>query len=608
MPFFFEAFAVFPDGFGATLVLFAALPLFGEQASKARWAAIGVALGILPWLHTRFSILSASLGLVLLLRLIRSAEGRERIMPFLLPAAVSATAWFSFFRIIYGTFNPSAPYGRDSQTSASNIWNGLPALWLDHQFGVLANAPIYAFCLVGLVVLARRRTRLAVELFVIAAAYLLAVSSFHMWWGGASAPARFLAPILPLLAIPSAWLWAKTPHPSTKAAGIVLLGASLMITATFVVIEDGRLASNVRDGYGRAAEWMNAIVDVPLALPSFFRGTAFQAVVRAGVWVAFFAAAVLLLRVVQRRTNLRPLLTLATPLLFSVAIMCAMTTVWAIDGVAPVQSDISQMGALTDYSARLRPTGVDFRTRTIQPADALLSAIAIATPTRRGASPPQTLLLVPSIVPGGEYELRLVPGATISGEARLVIGREARPSRIWDVDTEFRDGVATLTLPVSVGSLTIMGDDRTGHPALSLHPKSVWERGLRLTTDFARRVERYGPAHVFFLDSEIFPEEPGFWVKGGRAAHLAVSLDDRSSHVRIFLRNAAAANRIRLQADGDEQVLDLQPREERLMNLPMVDGRPGTMLHIASDSGFRPIEVDPGSRDSRFLGVWVEFR
>jgi hypothetical protein len=410
-----------------------------------------------------------------------------------------------------------------------------------------------------------------------------------------------------MLAIPSAWLWATTPRASTRAAGIGLLVLSLMTTATLVSVDSGRLAFNVRDGYARGAEWMNALVDVPLALPSFFRHTPQVAAARAAVWIAFMAAAVLALRGLERRTDPRSSFALALPLAFAVAVMGAVSTVWALDGVTPVKPDDSQMSVLTDYDVGVRPTGVDISHGRIETAGALVSTLAIATPTRRAPVPARTLLLVPSIVPAGEYELRIAPGAEVSGEARLVIGREARPSKTWNLATEFHDGAAELRLPATVGSLSILGD-HAPPGALTLHPKRLWGGKARLSPDFARRVERYGPATVFFYDTEAFPEVPGFWVKGGRTASMAVALEDRSAHARIFLRNAAAINRVSLEVDGDEQVLDLQPGEERQMNLPMADGRPGALIRIESASGFRPIDVDPASRDSRYLGVWVEFR
>src|SRR5205085_10064900 len=65
VPFFFQSFAVYPDPVGATLVLFCAIPLLAEQqVSTRRLLATGVGLALLPWLHTRFAVLAAALGLV----------------------------------------------------------------------------------------------------------------------------------------------------------------------------------------------------------------------------------------------------------------------------------------------------------------------------------------------------------------------------------------------------------------------------------------------------------------------------------------------------------------------------------------------------------------
>ena len=607
MPFFFESFAVFPDGLGATIVLFAALPLFEEHVSTKRWVAVGALLGLLPWLHTRFAVISAMLVLVIVARLLGSAENRSRIAPFLSVPMVAALAWFGFFKIVYGTFNPAAPYGDDTQTSAANILNGLPALWLDQQFGVLPNAPVYVFCLAGLVVLARRRTRLALEISAVALPYLLAVSAFHMWWGGASAPARFLAPILPLLAVPAAWLWSATPRSSTRAVGLALLAMSLAATAVLAVPPEWLLAYNQRDGYARAAEWINPLVDVPLALPSFFRSTPGPAVLRAAVWLGCLWAAAVALRLVERKIRRPGALALATPLCFAAAITCAMTTVWAIDNVGPLKSDTSQMNLLADYNTRVRPVGVHHELGIVD-ATLLLPHIVVTTPTRRETPPASTLLLAPAIVPGGEYELRLAASSTsASGHARLVIGRVARPNLEWDLATDLPDGRVTFSLPVTVGSLVVVGDMR-GAEALTLHPMRIWEGSSRLTHDIARRVERYGRTRVFFLDGNSFPETSGFWVKGGRRAQVAAAPDDRIVPLQLFVRNAAAVNQVRVEFDGQAQTLDLRPSEERLLEIPIAAERPGALIDIRSSSGFHPSDVEPDSTDTRYLGVWIEFR
>jgi len=97
-------------------------------------------------------------------------------------------------------------------------------------------------------------------------------------------------------------------------------------------------------------------------------------------------------------------------------------------------------------------------------------------------------------------------------------------------------------------------------------------------------------------------------VRGGRGAQVAVAPADTGRPLQMFLRNAAVANQVRVEIDGIEQVLDLQPREERLWPLPIADHRPGALIRIHAQTGFNPSEVDPGSKDTRFLGVWVEFR
>jgi hypothetical protein len=365
----------------------------------------------------------------------------------------------------------------------------------------------------------------------------------------------------------------------------------------------------VHDGYGRAAEWINPVVDVTLGLPSFFRQTAGDAVVRAAIWLSFLLGAAFLLRALERWGRAHRALAVSTPFAFAVAIMCAMTAVWRLDGVAAANPEKSQMSLLAKYSTAWRPVGVTLDTGALGSADDALAKVNIATPERRGSLPAGTLLMAPAVVPGGVYELRLTSNAPSSGTAKLIIGRLARPSRTWDLSSDFRDGAATLELAASVGSLVIAGDSRAAAGGLTLHPSRIWEHESRLTTQIARRVERYGTALGFFFDlSAFFFEDPGFWIRGGRSAEFAVAPGNRNLPFQMFVRNGAVANPVRVHIDGVVQELELQPREERTLAIPIADHRSGALVRIQTDSGFRPSDVDSGSRDTRFLGVWIEFR
>jgi hypothetical protein len=513
-----------------------------------------------------------------------------------------------FFWVIYGTFNPAAPYGGYTQSSPRNMLNGLPALMFDQQFGILPNAPVYGFCLAGLVALARSHVRLAFELSAVAMAYLLATSAFHMWWGGSSPPARFAAAVLPLLALPGAWLWKSTPHSSTRAVGLAALLVSLAITGTLVSADGGRLAYNVRDGYARAAEWLSPIVDLSRGLPSFFRQTSGGAVTRACIWIAALLVSVGVLRIFERRRVTRSMLALATPTCLAASTMLALTAVWKQDGVAAAMPEMSQLNILQDYDVRVRPHGIAFRPFTVESAENVLSKISIATPTRRGTPPGGTLLLVPGIVAGGRYELRLADSGPAFGTASLVIGRLARPIKSWDLSTDFRDGSVELELPVNVESLVISGDGEGSRRAISLHSSRIWERSARLTRAFAHRAERYGPGLVFFFDEGAFAEVPGFWVRGGAGTQIAAASAEGGSDLQLLVRNAPVANRVEIEVDGQNQVLDLQPREERILPVQIAGDRPAALIQIRSRDGFRPSLTEPGSTDTRFLGVWIEFR
>src|SRR5690606_3384884 len=159
--------------------------------------------------------------------------------------------------------------------------------------------------------------------------------------------------------------------------------------------------------------------------------------------------------------------------------------VWRIDAVPALRADTSPLKLLASYDERWRPVAVEPSAMKVSSAQAMLSRVALETPVRRGEPAPETMLMVPGVVPGGEYEL-LRDASENAGEARLVVGRLARPSRVWSLRADFHDGRARLELPASVGSLAIVGD-RGARGTLSLRPLRILGRDVRLTDAVARR-------------------------------------------------------------------------------------------------------------------------
>lgn len=81
----------------------------------------------------------------------------------------------------------------------------LPGWVFDQEHGLLAYAPVYLLTLPGLVLLWKHSRRWCVELMFVLAVYLLPMAlpllNPHGWRGGWSPAARFLVPVVPLLAM-----------------------------------------------------------------------------------------------------------------------------------------------------------------------------------------------------------------------------------------------------------------------------------------------------------------------------------------------------------------------------------------------------------------------
>src|SRR6185295_7437573 len=75
-------------------------------------------------------------------------------------------------------------------------------LLFDQKFGLLMYSPVYLLAPVGCWMMFRLREQRLFALVLVATvgAFVASSTRMYMWWGGASAPARFLVPILPLLA------------------------------------------------------------------------------------------------------------------------------------------------------------------------------------------------------------------------------------------------------------------------------------------------------------------------------------------------------------------------------------------------------------------------
>lgn len=614
----FHSFTVYPDGPAAVLVLTGAWALMRAEQEAATdteavspWLWHGAALSLLPWLHTRFSVLAAGLGALVLLRLGAVQNPAAKAFAFLAVPSLSFLGWLAYFIGIYGTPDPTAPYGIDRSTSGFQfVPDGLAGLLFDQGFGLLAYAPVLVFGFVGIgVMLAQRRSRrAALEHLFVLVPYLIVVTHYAMWWGGRSAPARFFVAVLLWMAIPAAAAWASMARRATRASAVGALLFTAFASAVLVVASDGWLAFNEREVPANWLPWLNGMVDLPKALPMWWRNREAPLFRGILIWGAAAMAAWLGLRALeQARTFRRATFGTITALLFATAASAAAAVSWRVEGVPGTATTPSQLDLLRELSIERKLLAFELSpftrlSRHDVPSQLRIEPAVSNAPGGAGRSD-RPLYALPAI-PAGEY--RLVPSLSgSSGWVMVGIGRDQFSIRTEELG---RMGQALpVSLPIDVRALLLRVDDaaRRNIRGLVVEPVRIVLPEDRLSDGFARQAVRYGTSTTYFLDGASFPEPGAFWVGGSRSSEIVIQPDDRRATATLLLRNGGADNTLLVSTKGWREEMRLGPGEERHLQVPLDHTRGATLFRFTTSSGFRPSAVDPNSRDHRFLGVWV---
>jgi hypothetical protein len=638
-PFFFQAFTVFPDAPAAVIVMFVAYALVRGDwlTSSFRIGTLGAALAILPWLHTRYSLIAGAAAVVIVLRVLsagktpaghsfNAGDGRQgaaqakawayvrgltaraearayvRLLAFFAIPLVSAAAWLWMFQQIYGTFDPRAPYGGSPEMRLARIPIGLTGLLIDQQFGLLPNAPIYLIALGALVTLAKYRRRLAIELVAIAAPYVVAVAAFHMWWAGLSSPARFLVPVLLPLSMPLSVFWRRHVTTTPRAATAMLLMTSLGITAIVSVAAGGTMLYNTRDGFARWLDWIAPAVNLSYALPSLFQESVTAAWMKAFLWFGGLAAGWFAL------CAAKGWVASASSIVFAVigcaAISVGATGGWLVSGrgaTEPGSSAIAMLGEVCGAErAALRVAPFSMSTgRSTDPEFGIRDAGRRPLST---SGPPWTARDLPS----GRYRLWLDSGLNVSGALTLALGK---PDSALQQCTfaEHRPGPTECVVDLPAGATWLwMTPDAAMRSSIEGLRLQLVSPGAAETCSLRADRVVVTPAGVVFAEKgSVYAEPSGLWVIGGKTARLTIqSRGDRT----LAIRNGPVANVVRFGTGSERVRYQLAPGEHLPIRLAAPPLQNGMALTVSSEAGFRPGDLEAGNRDLRYLGLWVELR
>jgi hypothetical protein len=229
---------------------------------------LGIAVAFLPWLNIRY----APLALILLAYGLWTRPERSRTLAFAVPSLVSWVGIAAYHSVLYGFFDPRRVYGRRPELALTNVPEGLPGLLLDQEFGLLVYAPVFVLALPGFWSHWRKDRRQSVTSIALVGAVLLTAAAWPMWRGGYNPPARFLVPVVPILAL----LAGLAVQRGLGAGGALLVGWSLW--TGLLGGWEPRLVHRDRDdtaplfrAYSGAEEWTRLLPGYVLADPDRYR-------------------------------------------------------------------------------------------------------------------------------------------------------------------------------------------------------------------------------------------------------------------------------------------------------------------------------------------------
>jgi hypothetical protein len=589
-PYFFHTFTIYPEIIGGLCVLLGAWLLVdlaaGRDPHTPALVAVGAALALLPWLHTRFAVLAGIVGLVIVARLATRTAPAAKIVAFLAVPIALGIAWFGFFYVVWGSPNPAVAYGADTSTSFGYVPRGGIGLLFDQQFGVFTTAPIYAIALAGAFMLFKAQPRLAIELALIVIPYTVTVASYAMWWGGSAAPGRFLVSILPLAALPLALAWSRSTVLRVAALVLTVASAALILPRAFE--DGGRFIYNNRSGVDATVQWLSANYNLPASAPSVHGGGG-SAALRAGlIWLAAFGIATGVAARVTRRQSMGARVAITSVLLALAAMIAAAL-------VTPAGLELRrdrQLAVLERIRPSWHPTVLDLAAGSATTMDSLLQRLHT---TMAGPAP------VLNRVPAGDYVIVGESGGA-GGSMKISLGRNDLPIAQPSLD-DLQNSQAPyrLRLPVMARNLRIETGVRDA--VYELRPVGLVPSASRHP---ATRAARFGAVRAFFFDDWAYPERDGFWTRAEGEATVVIDDDPARalSGLSISVTAGAVPTTVELSSGSWRESLSLESGEKRDVTLPPAEQGSWT-VRIRSGAGFRPSEREPGNPDVRKLAAWI---
>jgi hypothetical protein len=608
IPFVPHAWLIYPEIAGALVAAWSVKWLLAPPPSAARALLQGAALAVLPWLHTKFALLLAFFAAFELLRL---WPRLKRMAIFAAPIAISGAAWLYSFRAMYGVFDPEAPYGNYTRmfVLAKNIPRGTLGLLFDQKFGLLAFSPVYILAVAGAWMMIRgRSTRwLAIGLLAAAGAFFVSTTRLYMWWGGSSAPARFLVPIVPLLAPMLAVAIERARGLFPRAIVVLTFAITLAVAVVTLVSPAEELLYSNPHGVSALATYLQGSAPFDALLPTFTEENWRAPLRELAPWMAAAGLACAAVLLLTRLGQLRSLYwTTAALAAGFVGIGSVLTPApQAAQRRAIVARE--QLGLMRDYDpTRTRTADLTHMTR-LRERD----LFAAATLTLRHAADDETanprVLAGPFELPEGRYEARvwfdsahgLAGDAIVGVSDQITLAHGAAAGN---------PSVLPFALPIRTPAFVGVSDPAAARAVrrIDLAPVSLVPRSQRepLASHVVEPTGGSPASFMAYADDHTYPEGGVFWTRDTEEGSVLVATAGART-LRLVLHVGPPGGTVMLDAAGKRLDVDLEPQETREIDFEIPPGTAVFRVSVRAARSFRPSEVDPTSSDNRRLGCQV---
>ncbi len=599
VPFLPSAWLIYPELPGALVVAWAASWIWRPQPERAAsWVLRGAVLATLPWFHTKFVVLVAIFAAALAFQARRQLRS---VVALATPIAISLAAWLFYFYQLYGTINPEAPYGdyASLHVLVKNIPRSLLGLLFDQKFGLLFYSPIYLAVIGGCWVMLRRADLryLGLVLLVTIAAFTGSTARLYMWWGGSSAPARFMVPLLPCFAPMIATAVTSLRNRGARALFGVWLAVSAAVVMAAAAFPDSRLFFSDPHGRARLLEALQSAAPLAQSFPTFTTEDWQTPLAMLLPWLAAAAVALAALAIASRVAERRSPFWLGA--FASLVFLVAAGLATARPGV-DVRDETAQQGAL-DLIWGWEPNRHPFDyTRFVTLDQSRLREMSVV---RLQGPDIESLAL-----PAGAYEARVWLGSAGAREGEIEIASERATFGRYKGTVQSPISVP-FDLPASVYRVAVTVRDAVlarQVMTVDIVPKAV----VPVSARDARRVLAVESipdsttGYIVYVDPATFPEGGVFWTRGTDAATVLVA-PGGASRLALALTLGPLAGEVRVGVAGQETNVRVDVNQTTRLEAPVPPGLRLVPIEIQSSRQFHPVDFDPHSDDRRRLGCRV---